>query len=393
MMGCALRTLHSVPPELVEQAHIPGMGHVRTWGDEVDDYFIESLGDAVRQYHAYLAAHPEQELPPTADILAISGGGDNGAYGAGLLCGWSERGDRPEFRLITGISTGALIAPLVFLGPEYDHVLREAYTTVTTKDVVKSRGRLAIFNRDGLFDTDPLFHLIEDWITDEAVQTIAVEHAKGRRLLVATVNLEAQRPVIWDLGAIASTGHPDAPELLRTTMLASASIPGAFEPQYIKVEAGNEQYEEMHVDGGAMAQVFLYGVGVDLNTIAQHSGIQVPRRPVQLFIIRNGRFHPEYQKMDALFGPIAGRAISTLIKTQAVGDMFRLYVRCHQEGMEFNLASIPPDFRAESEGMFDPKYMDALFRYGYDQAKLGYPWRKTPPYLQPTLGVPQAAAP
>lgn len=385
-VGCSPnRTMRSVPSDLVDQAVISGMPHVRTWGDQVDESFVESLADAVRTYHMYMQSHPELEMPATADILAISGGGSDGAYGAGLLCGWSERGDRPEFRLVTGISTGALIAPLAFLGPEYDHVLKQAYTTTREPDVVIARSILALLTNDGMYDTDPLYGLIESWVNDGMVEAIAAEHAKGRRLLVGTVNLEAQRPVIWDLGAIASTNHPDAPRLLRQIMLASASIPGAFEPQYITVEVGGERYEEMHVDGGAFAQVFLFGGGVDLNTIAQHAGMDTPRRPVRVFVIRNAHLNPMHKKMKPLFSSIAGRAISTLIKSQGLGDLYRLYLLCQREQMAFHVTSIPPDFNVPSESMFDPKYMSALFQLGHERVQAGYPWRHTPPHLADTL--------
>lgn len=387
-MGCApQRTLNSVPDELVDQATMPGMPHVRTWGDQVDEAFVDSLADAVRAYHAYLKAHPEEKIPATADILAISGGGSDGAYGAGLLCGWTARGDRPEFRLVTGISTGALIAPLAFLGPDYDHVLKQAYTTITEPEVAKARGILALLTDDGMYDTDPLYGLITTWIDDEAIAAIAAEHAKGRRLLVGTVNLEAQRPVIWNLGAIAATGHPDAPKLFRRVMLASASIPGAFEPQYFTVEAGGKQYQEMHVDGGTYAQVFLFGGGVNLNMIAQRSGVVAPPRPVRLFVLRNARFDPQHAKMKPRFSSIAGRAISTLIKSQGLGDIYRLHMLCQRENIQFHLASIPRTFDVPSESMFDPKYMSALFQLGYERARAGYPWQDTPPHLAETLGA------
>jgi hypothetical protein len=379
--GCGpIRSLNSVPVDLVDQAEIPGMPHVRTWGDRVDERFIESLAESLRQYHAYLAAHPEQTAPATADVLAISGGADDGAFGAGVLCGWTARGDRPQFRLVSGISTGALIAPFAFLGPEYDAVLRSNYTSVREKDIMESRGMLALLDRDGLYNTQPLRHLISTWMSDQIIQAVAAEHAKGRRLLIATVNLETQRPVIWDMGAIASSKDPKACELFRTVMLASASIPGAFEPQYITVEAGGKSYEEMHVDGGTVAQVFLYGLGVDLNTIAKRSGIVEAKPPVRLFIIRNGRLYPEYQKMNPLFEPIAKRALSSLIKSQGIGDVSRLYLQAQKEGMDFNLASITPDFQAKS-GFFDPKYMRAVFDFGYEKVKSGTVWSKTPPYF------------
>ena len=383
LSGCASKVaFESVPQDMLDQAAIPGMPHVRTWGDRVDEAFIDSLGDAVRQYHAYLKANPDQKLPPTADILAISGGGADGAYGAGIVCGWTERGDRPEFRIVSGVSTGALIAPLVFAGPKYDQVLRDAYTTLSEKDLVKPRGLLAMLSKDGLYDTDPLYIQIGKWVDDDMIQVIAAEHAKGRRLLIGTVNLEAQRPVIWDLGAIASTGHPEAPALIRTIMLASASIPAVFEPQYLNVEVDGRTYQEMHVDGGTYAQVFLFGGGVDLNTIIKRSGMELTPRPVRLFILRNSRFDPQYLKMEPRFSPIAGRAISTLIKSQGMGDIFRLYLRCQLEGMDFNLTSIPPQFDVHAESMFDPKYMSALFQLGYDRVAAGEAWVHKPPYLE-----------
>ena len=380
--GCGpIRPLNSVPANLVDQAEIPGMPHVRTWGDSVDDGFIESAAESLRQYHAYWATHPEQRAPAIADVLAISGGADDGAFGAGVLCGWTARGDRPQFRLVTGISTGALIAPFAFLGPEYDAVLRSNYTTLREKDLIEFRGILAVLDRDGLYNTHALRHLISTCMSDQTIQAVAAEHAMGRRLLIATVNLETQRPVIWDMGAIASSKDPKAPDLFRTVMLASASIPGAFEPQYITVEAGGKSYEEMHVDGGSVAQVFLYGLGVNLDAIAKRSGIPDTKPPVRLFVIRNGRLYPEYQKMDALFAPIAKRAISSLIKSQGIGDMFRLYLQAQKEGMDFNLASITPDFQTKADFAFDPTYMRAIFDLAYEKAKSGTVWSKTPPYF------------
>jgi hypothetical protein len=246
---------------------------------------------------------------------------------------------------------------------------------------MQSRGILAMLDQDGLYNTHPLRHLISTWMSDEAIEAVAAEHAKGRRLLIATVNLETERPVIWDMGAIASSKDPKACDLFRTVMLASASIPGAFEPQYITVEAGGKMYEEMHVDGGSVAQVFLYGLGVDLDTVAQHSGIPEARPPVRLFVIRNGRLYPVYQKMDPLFEPIAKRAIDSLIKSQGIGDMFRLYLQAQKENMDFNLASITQDFQGKSDFFFDPKYMQAVFDFGYEKATSGTVWSKTPPYL------------
>ena len=380
--GCAKAPLfNSVPKEFVERSEIAGMTQIRTWGDHVDEWYIDSLVNSVHQEIAYYSKHPDEQPPNTVDILALSGGGSDGAFGAGLLCGWSAKGDRPKFKLVTGISTGALIAPIAFLGSEYDPVLKRAYTTITDKDVLKQRGILSVLYSDGLAETDPLFLLLSDWITPEMFKKVAAEHAKGRRLLIATVNLEAQRPVIWDMGAIASSGHPDALNLFRTIMLASASIPGAFEPQYISVSVNGQTYEEMHVDGGTVAQVFLWGAGVNVKDLTNRAGIDVPGRQIRLFVVRNGRFHPEYHKLKNRFVNIVSRAVSTLIKTQAIGDMYRLYSAAKLNGMEFNMASIPPSFKEQSHSIFDKEYMDALFNFGFDQARQGYDWQHKPPYM------------
>lgn len=382
-VGCGPhRAFRSVPGDLVEQARISGFPQVRTWADAIEPFFVESLVDSVRQEIAYFAAHPEQSRPDTVDLLALSGGGEDGAFSAGLICGWSERGDRPDFKVVTGVSTGALIAPFAFLGPDQDAVLREAYTTITDKDIAVFRGFLALLSRDGLADTDPLGRLIQRFITPEVLRSVAAEHAKGRRLLIATVNLEAQRPVVWNMGAIASSGHPRAIDLFRKVMLASASIPGAFEPQYFQVEVHGERFEEMHVDGGTMSQVFPWGAGMDLVGTAAQLGIQGSRRPGRLFVVRNGRFHPEHKPLRSLFVDIAGRSLSTLIKAQGIGDMYRLYTVAQAYGMEYNQVAIPPTFQVKATGAVDQEYMSALFQFGYNQARQNMTWQHEPPYLQ-----------
>ncbi len=375
------RSRMPVPAELVASATIPGMPHVRTWGDAVDEQYIRSMSESVLQEEAYYAAHPHLTMPASTDILLISGGGENGAFGAGILNGWTAAGDRPDFKLVTGVSTGALIAPFAFLGPEYDHVLREVYTETSADKILDPRGILAILTHDSLADTEPLARLIDQYIDADFLAKVAAEHARGRRLLIASVNLEAQRPIIWDLGAIATIGTPEAEQLFQTVMLASASIPGAFPPQYIEVEAGGKRYDEMHVDGGTMAQSFLWGAGFSGSVARQTLGRTQAGRPGNMYIIRNGKFNPERKELRALFVDIAGRAVSTLIKTQSVGDMFRLSAAAQRENATFNYAFIPESFDLELKKPFDTNYMRALYELGYDQASEGYPWHHKPPYL------------
>jgi hypothetical protein len=255
--GCGVvRTRHPVPPALQEEAQVVGMPDIRGYADAADDSLFRSAVDSVRQE---LAAQPGKPagvfLTDTVDFLALSGGGADGAFGAGLLCGWSEHGDRPRFKLVTGISTGSLIAPFAFLGPKYDAPLKEVYTTISTKNIYRLRNLLKMLHSDSLADTWPLAELATKYMDDQMLRDIAAEHQKGRRLFVGTANLDAQRLTVWDMGAIAAMGTPEAFKLFRRLLLASAAIPVMFPPIYLEVEAGGKKYDDVHVDGGAVAEV------------------------------------------------------------------------------------------------------------------------------------------
>ena len=265
VQGCAaLRPRTTLPENLESKVEVPGMPGVRAWGDEVSEVFTEFAIEATRQERA---AFGDEVVKTPLTFLALSGGGDDGAFGAGLLCGWTVHGDRPRFKMVTGISTGALIAPFAFLGSSHDHVLRHLYTGVTSSDIFRQKSLLTVLWRESVADTAPLARLLELYVDEAMLAEVAAEHKKGRRLIIGTTQLDAQRLVLWDMGAIATSGHPDAIKLFRKVMLASASIPGAFPPQYIKVEAGGGFYDEMHVDGGTTAQVILYETALDPETM------------------------------------------------------------------------------------------------------------------------------
>ena len=386
MPGCSailgvVRPRNPVPEALVNAAVIPGLPNVRTWGDGVTDSYRQSLLDAARQEKAYYDAHPNEKVPETVDILAISGGGQSGAYSAGLLCGWTASGTRPQFRLVTGISTGSLIAPLAFLGPKYDPMLKEGYTTTTTQSIMRPRALLRLLRADSLKDTEPLTKLIAKWITPETLKEIAAEHAKGRRLLVGTTNLDTQRAVIWDMGAIAASGHPKALDLFRSVMLASASIPVAFPPVYMAVEVEGKNYDEMHVDGGVVATMFLLGTGLGHEATRGIIDGAKQGRPVRLFALRSGQVEAQYSIVKARIGPIALHTMDTQGRFQVLSDMFRLYAIARSEGMDYHLAYVPGEFTDMPADMFDPKFMSKLFQMAYDQAVKGYPWKKTPPIM------------
>ncbi|MEZ5583708.1 MAG: patatin-like phospholipase family protein [Candidatus Competibacteraceae bacterium] len=258
VQGCATPSrLEAVPSQDTTRAEIPGIPNARYWVDSELEPFVRDAFASFRREQAFLTRTGHRGTLTPVSFLAVSGGGDDGAFGAGLLVGWTETGTRPEFKAVTGISTGALIAPFAFLGPDYDDELRTVYTTIGPPDVLKPRGLLAALTSDGMADNRPLGELISHHINADLLARVAAEYDKGRLLLVATTNLDARRPVIWNMGAIASSSDSRALDLFRRIMLASAAIPGAFPPTMIDVKRDGKPYQEMHVDGGAMAQVFL----------------------------------------------------------------------------------------------------------------------------------------
>jgi len=368
---------HAVPHELQDQAVLPGMGpHVRTWAAAVGPAFMETMvRSALWEQEARKAAGESGPLP-RADYLAISGGGANGAYGAGLLCGWSQTGTRPVFKVVTGISTGALTAPFVFAGPEYDHVIREVYTKTKTGQILIPRGLLAAVFDDALADTKPMWGTLSKYVDQKLLDAIAAEYRKGRFLMIGTTNLDARRAVLWNVGEIAASDDPKALDIVRKIMMASAAIPAAFPPVFIEVEADGKKYQEMHVDGGAMTQVFLYPPSLKLRDAAEAAGIVRERRA---FVIRNSRLDPDWAEVDRSTMSIAGRAIDALLNTQGIGDLYRIYLNAQRDGIDYNVAYIPASFKAVSKEPFDPVYMTELFQLGFDSAIKGYPWEKSPP--------------
>src|SRR5262245_9016906 len=370
---------NAVPQEWTRQATIPGLPTVRYRIPEEVPAVIEAAKASAVREKAYLTQLGERSLPPVA-FLALSGGGDNGAFGAGLLNGWTAAGTRPEFKLVTGISTGALIAPFAFLGPAYDGVLKRVYTEVSRKDILKMRSLLAAITNDAIADSAPLWQILRQEVNATRLAATAAEHAKGRLLLIGTTDLDARQPVIWNMGEIAASGSPKALELFQSIMIASASIPGVFPPVMVEVEAGGRSYQEMHVDGGTVAQVFVYPAGLNLRELARElGGAAGAERQRSLYLIRNARLDPDWAEVDRLTYKIAGKAISSLLHSQGIGDLYRIYLIAQRDGVDYNLAYIPPTFKAEHKEDFDTTYMRQLYALGYELAVKGYPWQKTPP--------------
>ena len=375
----ALQSCGSVPPrnalpeEQVEQATVAGGSLARFWGDQLPAD-VEARIELIQKQLA--SSGDEDAFKRPRYYLSISGGGANGAFGAGLLKGWSESGTRPEMTIVTGISTGALIAPFAFLGSDYDDELEQLYTQLSTKDLVVKRSLIGGLLSDAMADTQPLKDLLRRKVNDQMIAAIATEYSKGRRLLIGTTNLDAKRPVIWNIGALAVVGTQESAQLIRDVMLASASIPGLFPPVRITVRAGEQEYDELHVDGGVTSQVFLYPAQLDMREAKEKIGVSGTQT---VYIIRNGDLHPSWSEVKPRVAPVTFTSISTLIRTQGIGDLYRIYLGAKRDDIPYRLAYIPGDFDLEPEEDFDPKYMRALFDLGYDLARDGYDWATSPP--------------
>jgi predicted patatin/cPLA2 family phospholipase len=370
LSGCSSIQRNPVPGEMHLQTTVLGSGDLRYWGDKK---YPSTWWDVDKFSRAELARRYPAITRTEHNYLAISGGGAKGAYGAGLLVGWSEAGTRPEFTMVTGVSTGALAAPFAFLGSDYDGQLKEIYTTLNTSSVFRWRNLFTIPGGDSAVDVTPLVSKLEKYITAELVEEIAAKYRAGKSLQIGTTNLDAGRPVIWNIGRIANSGHADAPALIRSVLLASASIPGLFPPVYIKVQGPDgETYDEMHVDGGVSAQIFLYPT--DINWSELVNKLQVRGSP-KAYLIRNAYFDAEYESVDPRLIPIVGKTVKSLIRSQSIGDMFRIYAIASRDGLDLELTWIPTGaVEVSSDEVFDQAYMSALFEYGYNRAREGGGW-------------------
>lgn len=368
LSGCAaVRKQETVPPNLIFQAKIPNAPKARVIIDqqyypEIANYFVPTL-DIL---HNKLAAGKD------TNILLVSGGSSNGAYGAGFICGWTKTKNRPKFDIVTGVSTGAFIGMFAFLGPEYDNQLKTVYTTISDKNVyVFHKFRtLFFFRNNAITNTHPLQEMLERFVTTDVMHKIAAEYKNNRRFYVETTQLDAKRIVIWDMGKIATIGTPEALALMQKIMLASAAIPVAFPPVHFSVLANGKVYDELHVDGGMGAQIFgnFYTKKVLNNTSGK----------AKLYLIRNGKLAGDPRPVQENTISIAQHTLEMMSINQADGDVIRIYLQAKNAGADYNLAAIPQNFTQIKHGEFDRSYMQNLFLVGYNEAKTGYKWKKMP---------------
>ena len=312
--------------------------------------------------------------PMPLTYLALSGGGGNGAYGAGVLNGWTATGTRPQFTFVSGVSTGALIAPFAFLGSSYDARLRDVYTSGLAESLLEHPDLLNVVFGSALFGNRRLRELIARYVDDDMLAAVAAAHANGRRLFIVTTNLDSQRVAIWDMGQIASSGSPQALGLFRDVLAASASVPGVFPPMLIEAAANGKRFEEMHVDGSVMAPVFTLPDAFLLGAAS------LPRGPrVKVYVLMNNKVDPDFQVVANRAAEIAGRAASTSVKAQTRSVLFETYAAARRNGFEFSLTFIDRDVPSPTSAGFETAYMRGLFQYGLEKARSGKLWVRTPP--------------
>lgn len=375
--GCATLPRNAVPIELTGSASVRGMPDVRASAgrrsEAMERDFLQSLQD-----------ESAADFPPDANgetrypHLALSGGGSFGAFGAGFLGGWTQTGRRPVFKVVTGVSTGALMAPFAFLGPRYDEVLRRLYMTTRRDDVLAGFSAAGIvFRHDSLARSDPLASLIELYVDASLLAEVAAAHRNGRRLYIGTANLDSREFVVWNMGLIATHGDAKALELFRTIMLASSSVPIVFPPVLVEVEAGGKLYDEMHVDGFIGANVFV-NVGVlDTSHLYRTAGRTKARD--EIFVIHNGQLDPPPRPAARSFRSIATRVIESSGRSTIIGDLFREYAFAQRNGSAFHWVTIDQEIELGDPLAFDPAQMARLIELGERAARRGPVWYTLPP--------------
>ncbi|MBR1120834.1 patatin-like phospholipase family protein [Bradyrhizobium lablabi] len=310
----------------------------------------------------------KRDFSGTRAYLALSGGGADGAYGVGVLNGWTAAGTRPIFSVVSGVSTGGLIAPFAFLGPQYDDTLREVYTGGIAESLLDDPSIMRVLFGSGLFGNTRLRELVARYVGPEIMAAVAREHARGRRLLVVTTDLDTQRTAIWDMGKIAAIGSPDALHLFRDVMAASASIPLVFPPILIEAEGQGRRFQEMHVDGGVTTPVLTVP-----DALLFHNRLPGDGR-LNIYILVNKKIERTFELVPNGTIDVASRSLSSITQSQTRSVIFSTWDFARRNRFGFHLSYIERDYPSSSSNGFDTAYMRALYQYGYEKAAAGRAW-------------------
>nr|WP_202819735.1 patatin-like phospholipase family protein [Thaumasiovibrio subtropicus] len=369
LTGCATPERHS--HQSSEQMAPMAVEGIRFWDEKMvsdsEHVYVEEIKSAL-QYRR------EQQGEAGISALALSGGGVNGAFSAGILNGWTERGDRPEFDVVTGISTGAIVSIYAFLGSDYDEKLTNYYTQTPLESMFRTNRWLKVLSQRAFLNTQGFEDQVRMAIDEATMSALAAERAKGRLLIIGTTNLDNQKLALWDIGRIAQLGTPEAQTLVQDLVIASSSIPGAFPAKLISVTDNESVYQELHVDGGISRQVVFAPQWFNIEERASSS-------PQHLYVIRNGRLISQYEEVGLSLSDISERSISTLILNQGIGDVEHIYHFAQHHEIDFHLAHINEDFNPKEENSFTPEYMWDLYDYGFQKIKADQLWQAIPPSL------------
>jgi len=376
--ACSKR--HCVPEELTKKRALIDLSAAPDAHAPVSKTLTREVEAEFRKRSA--GTHPEGTKP--YHFLALSGGGLYGSFGVGVLNGWSETGTRPEFDVVTGISTGALMATFAFLGPGYDGVLQKNMLGVERADILRRRSLVRIPFSDAVFTSQPLKKRIEQVLTAEVLAEVAQAHAAGRRLYIGTTNIDAHRLIIWNMGEIAARGTPAARDLYRDIVLASSSIPGVFPPVRIPVEIDGKCYDEMHVDGGVSDEVIFRAFMVaDRNRLGGVAGAFAPAGST-LTVVGNGKLYATPKCIRPRLTNMIGASFSSIIYGKTRDEMYRIYLNCLETGVAFRLTAVPQDFKLTSTSSLSltPPDQQRLFEIGRELGSrpgVGEGWRDVPP--------------
>ncbi len=363
LSGCMLTLDRALDAQEADRASIAGYGEIRSYLDARLDEFPRNAQDWA-----------PATGPGAFDVLMISGGGSGGAFSVGVLSAWSAAQTRPEFDVVTGVSTGALIAPLAFLGSAYDDTLVHLYTSGVANDLARSKSLGGLLG-SSLLSAEPLTRMVERFITPAVLEQVAAEHRKGRRLFALTTNLDTQRAVIWNMGAIASSGRPDSLKLFQNILVASASIPGVYPAVMIEAGSGGRHFKEMHSDGGSASQILM------LPQILLTSGkslVPAKRHSVNFYVIVNNALMPEFGTTPDRTLSVIARAYTIFVKSQTQSALTALYNYSKLTRARFHLASIDVQLPYSMSDPFNTDYMRAVYNLGYAEFAAGTLWRDSP---------------
>ncbi|AZO74315.1 MAG: alpha/beta hydrolase [Mesorhizobium sp.] len=366
LAGCLAPDRIAYGPKVATVAGIDGFRDIRTYADVAREQADQ---------RPWLPITKNKEI----NYLALSSGGGAGAFSVGALKAWSAAGTRPQFDIVSGVSTGALIAPYAFLGSAYDKTLTDLYTSGVAETLVD-----ADFLPKGLFGASllkqqPLRTMVERYLTRDVLAKIAAEHRKGRRLHILTSNLDSQRAVIWNMGAIADSGRPDALKLFQDVIIASASIPGVYPAVLIKARSGERAFEEMHSDGGAVSQILTipegWMAGPDKDEWREG-------RRFNMYILINNALMPEFSTTTNNTFVVMARANSTLIKSQTRSALLATYLYAQKNGIRFHVGSIDMQVPYKMADPFNTHYMRVLYSLGYAKMASGHLWQDKPLFTE-----------